>query len=119
MGKRIAVSDIKVRLGPFGGEPSAGVSGDQKKIEEGLGIKAHDYYYGLAEIGPTFSAECDRQTGLHWAEDHVSIEVIDPETKDPCETGKLGVLVFTHPTKEVPPVMKNFIATIRICLENI
>jgi phenylacetate-CoA ligase len=103
--KGIAPSDLKVRLGLFGGEPGAEVSETRGKIEEGLGVKAHDYY-GLAEIGPTFAAECDRQAGLHWAEDHVLIEVIDPETMEPCEQGEPGVLVFTHLTKEVAPMIR-------------
>jgi len=98
-------SDLKVRLGLFGGEPGAGATGTRKKIEEGLGIKAHDYY-GLAEIGPTFAAECDRQAGIHWAEDYVLVEVIDPETKQPCEPGTPGVLVFTHLAKEVAPMIR-------------
>jgi phenylacetate-CoA ligase len=98
-------SDLKVRLGLFGGEPGAGTSGTRRKIEEGLGIRAYDYY-GLAEIGPTFGAECEKQTGVHWAEDHVLMEAIDPETKEPCELGKPGVLVFTHLTKEVAPMIR-------------
>jgi phenylacetate-CoA ligase len=98
-------SDLKVKLGIFGGEAGAGVTATRRKIEEGLGIKAHDYY-GLAEIGPTFAAECHQQVGLHWAEDHVLVEVVDPETKEPCEPGKMGVLVFTHLTKEVAPMVR-------------
>jgi phenylacetate-CoA ligase len=103
--KGINPSTLKVRLGLFGGEPGAGTSGTRRKIEEGLEIRAYDYY-GLAEIGPTFGAECDQQSGVHWAEDHVLIEVVDPETKQPCEFGKPGVLAFTHLTKEVAPMIR-------------
>jgi phenylacetate-CoA ligase len=103
--QEISPSSLRVRLGIFGGEPGGGASATRKRIEEGLGIKAHDYY-GLAEIGPTFAAECDRQAGLHWAEDHVLVEVVDPLTKEPCEPGKPGVLVFTHLTKEVAPMLR-------------
>jgi phenylacetate-CoA ligase len=103
--KAIQPSALRVKLGLFGGEPGAGVTGTRERIEEGLGIKAHDYF-GLAEIGPTFAAECDHQRGLHWAEDHVLVEVIDPETTERCEPGKPGVLVFTHLTKEVAPMIR-------------
>jgi phenylacetate-CoA ligase len=96
---------LKVKLGLFGGEPGTGATGTRKKIEEGLGIKAFDYY-GLAEIGPTFGAECEKQTGIHWTEDHVLVEVVDPETKEPCEIGRPGVLVFTHLTKEIAPMIR-------------
>jgi phenylacetate-CoA ligase len=98
-------AELNVRMGIFGGEPGAEVAATRRKIEEGLGIKAHDYY-GLAEIGPTFASECYRQAGLHWAEDYVLIEVIDPETMAPCDQGRPGVLVFTHLTKEVAPMMR-------------
>ena len=98
-------NDLNIRLGIFGGEPGAEVSATRKKIEEGLGIKAFDYY-GLAEIGPTFASECEQQTGLHWAEDHVLIEIIDPVTKKPCKAGAPGVAVFTHLTKEVAPMIR-------------
>lgn len=101
----IAPSDLRVKIGLFGGEPGGGASGTRQKLEQGLGIKAHDYY-GLAEIGPTFGAECDQQAGIHWAEDHVLVEVIDPETKEPCEAGRAGVLVFTHLTKEIAPMIR-------------
>jgi phenylacetate-CoA ligase len=101
----ISPSDLRVKLGVFGGEPGTGASGTRKRIEEGFEMKAHDYY-GLAEIGPTFACECHRQTGLHWVEDHVLVEVIDPATQEPCEPGKPGVLVFTHLTKEISPMIR-------------
>lgn len=103
--KGIRPSDLKVRLGLFGGEPGASTTGTRRKIEERLGIRAFDYY-GLAEIGPTFASDCHRQTGLHWAEDHVLVEVIDPDTKEPCEPGEPGVLVFTHLSKEAAPMVR-------------
>lgn len=101
----IKPSDLKVNLGVLSGEPSCGVSATRKKIEDGLGIKAHDYY-GLGEIGPTFASEFYQWAGLHWAEDHVLIEVIDPLTKEPCAPGEPGVPVLTHLTKEVAPMIR-------------
>jgi phenylacetate-CoA ligase len=74
-------------------------------LEEGLGIKAFDYY-GLAEIGPTFASECEMQSGLHWSEDLHVIEVIDPETKEPVGEGERGVLVMTHLAKHATPMIR-------------
>jgi phenylacetate-CoA ligase len=106
LGQRgISTKDIPLRRGCFGGEGGAEVPATRKKIEEGLGIEAFDYY-GLTEIGPTISSECEEKAGLHWVEDHVLIEVIDPDTKERCQPGEVGVLVMTHLTKEAIPMIR-------------
>jgi phenylacetate-CoA ligase len=96
---------LALRLGCFGGEPGAETPATRAKIEQGLGIDAFDYY-GLAEIGPTFASECDAKTGIHFAEDHVLVECVDPETHQPVPEGELGVLVFTHLTREATPMLR-------------
>lgn len=106
LGQRgISPKDIPLRRGCFGGEGGAEVPATRKKIEEGLGIDAFDYY-GLTEIGPTISSECEEKAGLHWVEDHILIEVIDPDTKESCQPGEVGVLVMTHLTKEAIPMIR-------------
>lgn len=101
----ITPGEISLRIGCFGGEPGVEVDATREKIEAGLGIAAHDYY-GLAEIGPTFASECTTKAGLHWAEDHHIVEVIDPETKQPCAPGEIGILVITHLTREATPMIR-------------
>jgi phenylacetate-CoA ligase len=101
----ISPEDIPLRRGCFGGEGGAEVPATRKKIEEGLGIDAFDYY-GLTEIGPTISSECEEKAGLHWVEDHILIEVINPDTKERCKPGEVGVLVMTHLTKEAVPMIR-------------
>jgi phenylacetate-CoA ligase len=96
---------LALRLGCFGGEPGAETPATRAKIEQGLGIDAFDYY-GLAEIGPTFASECDAKTGIHFAEDHVLVECVDPETHEPVPEGQTGVLVFTHLTREATPMLR-------------
>jgi phenylacetate-CoA ligase len=96
---------IPLRLGCFGGEAGTEVPSTRKKIEEGLGIDARDYY-GLAEIGPTIASECREKRGLHWCEDHLLMEVVNPETRKPCVDGDVGVLVITHLTKEAMPMIR-------------
>jgi len=101
----IPPEDIPLRIGCFGGEGGAEVPATREKIERGLGIEAFDYY-GLAEIGPTIASECPQKVGIHWVEDHLLIEIIDPETKKPCDHGEVGVLVITHLTKEATPMIR-------------
>ena len=96
---------LKVRLGCFGGEGGTEAAATRGKIEQGLGIDAYDYY-GLAEIGPTFASECTAKAGLHWAEDHYIIEIINPDTMDRCAEGEMGVLVITHLTREATPMIR-------------
>ena len=101
----VSPDDIALRLGCFGGEAGAAVASTRERIEKGLGIDAFDYY-GLAEIGPTCASECEEKAGIHWAEDHVLVETIDPETGERCSPGAEGVLVLTHLTKEAMPMIR-------------
>lgn len=101
----VSPKQIKLRLGTFGGEGGTETAATRRKIEEGLNIDAYDYY-GLAEIGPTFASECTAKTGLHWAEDHFVVEIINPETMERCPEGEMGVLVITHLSREATPMIR-------------
>jgi phenylacetate-CoA ligase len=98
-------AELALARGCFGGEPGAGGPAGRDNIERGLGIEAFDYY-GLAEIAPTFASECEAKAGIHFAEDHVLVECLDPETRTPVGDGELGVLVFTHLTREATPLLR-------------
>lgn len=43
---------------------------------------------------------------MHFAEDYVVVECVDPETREPVPDGDLGVLVFTHLTREATPMIR-------------
>ena len=87
------------------GEPGMEVEPTRRKIEAGLGIEAYDYY-GLAEVGPTMASECTAKAGLHWTEDHHLVELVNPETNEPCLPGEVGILVITHLTREATPMIR-------------
>ncbi|WP_017727878.1 phenylacetate--CoA ligase PaaK [Halalkalibacterium ligniniphilum] len=97
--------EISVEYGIFGAEPWSEEM--RKTLEEKLGIKAVDIY-GLSEVlGPGVSVEChEAQDGLHIADDHFFVEVIDPETLQPVPEGENGELVFTSLTKEALPIIR-------------
>lgn len=97
--------ELPLRIGAFGGEAGTEQPSTRAKLESALGIDAYDYF-GLAEIGPTFAAECTAKAGLHWAEDHHIIEIIDPGTMEPAAPGDIGVLVITHLTREATPMLR-------------
>lgn len=97
--------DIPLRIGSFGGEGGIEAASTRERIESRLGIDAYDIY-GLAEIGPTCAAECEAKAGLHFVEDHLLIETIDPNTMKRCKPGEVGVLLITHLTKEATPMLR-------------
>jgi phenylacetate-CoA ligase len=101
----VSPDDLPLRLGCFGGEPGAENASTRAKIERGLGVDAFDYY-GLAEIGPTFASECWTKSGIHWAEDHHIVEVVDPTSREPLPEGEIGVVVVTHLTREATPMLR-------------
>ncbi|WP_408005315.1 phenylacetate--CoA ligase PaaK [Pseudalkalibacillus berkeleyi] len=103
MGKDPRKTSLK--YGIFGAEPWSEEM--RQTLEEKLDIKAVDIY-GLSEIiGPGVSIEChEAQDGLHIADDHFYVEVIDPDTLQPVADGEYGELVFTSLTKEAFPIIR-------------
>jgi len=97
--------ESSLKFGIFGAEPWSEEM--RKLLEESLDIKACDIY-GLSEVmGPGVAMEChEAQDGLHIAEDHFIVEVINPDTLEPVPDGEEGELVFTSLTKEAFPVIR-------------
>ena len=96
--------DFKISAAICGAEPCS--EGMRREIEQKLGIKVIDIY-GLSEVmGPGVSCECRHQTGLHVAEDHFIIEILDPKTLEPVDDGEYGEVVFTTLSKECSPLIR-------------
>lgn len=101
----VGPSELPLRFGGFGGAPSASEPSTRRTIEAGLGVDAFECY-GLADAAPTLAAECQAKAGLHWAEDHVLVEVLHPETREPVSEGEDGVLVFTQLIRQATPLVR-------------
>jgi phenylacetate-CoA ligase len=100
----VDLKETKLRLGFMGAEPWS----DQMRrdVEGRMGILAINIY-GLTEvIGPGVSVECPHKCGMHIAEDHFLVEVIEPETGELLPYGQAGELVITTLTKEAQPVIR-------------
>jgi len=96
--------DFKLKAGIHGAE--AWSNQFRENLEKKLDYKALDVY-GLTEImGPGVAMECLEQDGLHVAEDHFLIEVLDPDTHEPVPDGEWGELVITTLDKEATPVIR-------------
>lgn len=95
---------IKLRATLNGAEPWT--DNMRVKIENMLGVTAHDIY-GLSEImGPGVACDCKYHKGLHVFEDHFVPEIIDPKTLQPIGENVTGELVLTTLTKEGIPLIR-------------
>ena len=81
---------------------------DKKReyISNELGIELYDIY-GLTEIyGPGIGVNCNLQTGMHYWDDYLYIEIIDPVTGENVEDGEEGEIVITTLVKEGAPLLR-------------
>lgn len=78
----------------------------RKSISEGLGIELYDIY-GLTEIyGPGIGINCSEERGIHYWDDYIYIEIIDPKTGKPVPDGTEGEIVITTLVKEGAPLLR-------------
>ncbi len=78
----------------------------RKRIQEELGIELYDIY-GLTEIyGPGIGINCKYDTGMHYWDDYIYIEIIDPVTLKPVPDGQMGEIVITTLVKEGAPLIR-------------
>ncbi len=75
-------------------------------IREGLGIELYDIY-GLTEIyGPGIGVNCEHENGIHYWDDYIYIEIIDPKTGRVLPDGEEGEIVITTLVKEGAPLLR-------------
>ena len=76
------------------------------RIKDELGIKIYDIY-GLTEVyGPGIGISCDAECGMHYWDDYLYIEIVDPETGEPVPDGEFGEIVITTLVKEGAPLIR-------------
>lgn len=102
--KRGLKDKIHLKKGVFGSERWS--EKKRKYIKEKLGIELYDIY-GLTEIyGPGIGISCDAQNGMHYWDDYVYIEIIDPKTGKTLPDGDEGEIVITTLVKEGAPLIR-------------
>ena len=78
----------------------------RRSIQDGLGIELYDIY-GLTEIyGPGIGINCQKEKYIHYWDDYLFIEIINPETGKPVEDGEEGEIVITTLVKEGAPLLR-------------
>ncbi|MBQ9993828.1 MAG: phenylacetate--CoA ligase [Clostridia bacterium] len=76
------------------------------RIANELGVQLYDIY-GLTEVyGPGIGMSCDEQNGMHYWDDFLYFEIIDPATGEQKPVGEIGELVITTLTKEGAPLIR-------------
>lgn len=102
--KRGLHDQISLKKGVFGSERWSKKMREYIKRE--LGVQIYDIY-GLTEIyGPGIGISCDAHDGMHYWDDYVYIEIIDPKTLQPVPDGEEGEIVITTLVKEGAPLLR-------------
>ena len=102
--KRGIKGNIHLRKGVIGSERW----GDKMRsyIAEKLGIELYDIY-GLTEIyGPGIGINCRYNTGMHYWDDYIYVEIVDPVTGKVLPDGEMGEIVITTLVKEGAPLIR-------------
>lgn len=102
--KRSMKDQIRLKKGVIGSERWSEKMRDS--IRQGLGIELYDIY-GLTEIyGPGIGISCQHECGMHYWDDYIYIEIIDPVTGKPVPDGEEGEIVITTLVKEGAPLIR-------------
>ena len=102
--KREIGDKISLKKGVIGSERW----GDKmrKRIANELGVQLYDIY-GLTEVyGPGIAISCDEEDGMHYWDDYIYIEIVNPKTGEPVPDGELGEIVITTLQKEGAPLIR-------------
>ncbi len=102
--KRGIRDKIKLKKGVIGSERWSQKMRDN--ISEQLGIELFDIY-GLTEIyGPGIGINCPGGEGMHYWDDFLYLEIIDPVTGENVPDGEPGEIVITTLVKEGAPLIR-------------
>ncbi len=78
----------------------------RERISTELGIELYDIY-GLTEVyGPGIGISCKYDNGMHYWDDYIYIEIIDPVSLQPVPDGEWGEIVITTLVKEGAPLIR-------------
>ncbi len=102
--KRGIKDSIKLKKGVIGSERWGEKM--RRRIANELGVQLYDIY-GLTEIyGPGIAISCDYECGMHYWDDYLYFEIIDPKTGELVPEGEIGELVITTLCKEGAPLIR-------------
>lgn len=78
----------------------------RRRIAAELGVQLYDIY-GLTEVyGPGIGISCEHECGMHYWDDYIYCEIIDPKTGEQMPDGEVGELVITTLKKQGAPLIR-------------
>lgn len=104
----IQASQLGVERVIVGGEPGGGIPTVRRRIEELWGAKCTELLGGT-DLGVTYWAECEEQSGMHMVSmDYIITELLDPDTGKliPFEDGARGEMVYTAIGRQASPLLR-------------
>lgn len=102
--KRGIKDRIKLRKGIIGSERWGEKM--RRRIADELGVSLYDIY-GLTEVyGPGIGINCEYNTGMHYWDDYLYFEIVNPKTGEILPDGEVGELVITTLCKEGAPLIR-------------
>lgn len=102
--KRGIGSKINLKKGVIGSERWGEKM--RRRIANELGVSLYDIY-GLTEVyGPGIAISCDYECGMHYWDDYIYIEIVNPKTGEAVPDGEIGEIVITTLKKEGAPLIR-------------
>lgn len=68
--------------------------------------RSADAALSVPGVGATLAHGCPARAGLHWADDHFLVEVVDPATGAALSAGQEGAVLVTDLTREGTPLLR-------------
>ncbi len=97
--------DLSINKIIVAGEAGGSIEATRSAIEELWGAKLYDFY-GISDIFGACAGMCEERNGLHIAEDHILVEVLDVKTGETLADGERGELVLTTLRKHARPMIR-------------
>lgn len=97
--------DLSIRKIIVAGEAGGSIEATRVAIEKLWGAKLYDFY-GISDIFGACAGMCEERDGLHLAEDHILVEVLDLTTGEPLPDGERGELILTTLRKKARPMIR-------------
>lgn len=95
---------ICLRKGIFGSERWGEKT--RSRVANELGVEIYDIY-GLTEIyGPGIGISCKYDCGIHYWDDYIYVEIIDPVSGERLPDGETGEIVITTLCKRGAPLIR-------------
>ena len=91
--EKIDLAESTVRAVVVAGEPGGGIPATRERIAQAWGARVYDHY-GLTEVGPVSFETTERPNEMKLLESEFLVEVIDPATDRPGESGELVLTNF-------------------------